>query len=994
LRSLRSYLIAMAVSLVLLLSIGAALLVRELDHSARTRAEGQLLETTRALSSAIDAELRRATGILEALRTSDAMQSEDWRSVDRQARTAFHDRNAWIVITDRGGQQLVNTRLAPSASLPRARTPAAMWRELDRGVPRVCNLTYGAIETQIVCVDVPILRGGRAAYALTLVMRPRYFQTVIDRQHLGDGRLAALIDRQGTIIWRNIRPDQFVGTPATPDMLRALRTASSGVMYSTSLDGVRMMGAYDRSAMSGWTMVSGVPTRMVQSGIDRAAWLGLAGMLACLVLAAAAALLVARRVSRAVGHLTDAAKRIRDGAPSAFTPCGLREIDEVGALLDEAIEARQASEERFALAQEVGGIGAWDWDVVQDRGTVSDPYKEMHGLTHVPDPLKIADVQGVIHPDDLNDYLRRMSIARGRRETSEIEYRVVHPDGSVRWISGIGRPFFDASGAYVRAAGIVRDVTREREAQLELERLNQALEARIAERTAQLAESERRFRAIFDTTFQLTSLATLDGTILVVNQAVLDAAETTLDGIVGTKIWEASWWATNPDETARIRNSIERVAAGAFVRYESTLQLPGGNRRFDFSMKPVLDDAGRPSFLVAEGRDITDLKHAEAALHQSQKLDSLGQLTGGVAHDFNNLLTPIIGSLDLLHRRVKDESREHKLIGGALQSAEKARAVVQRLLAFARRQPLQAGAVDAAALVEGMAELLSSTLGPRVQLMLELEPGVAPVHADANQIEMAILNLAVNARDAMPDGGTLTISLANAPNAAVAGLAPGDYVRLSVRDTGCGMDEETARRAVEPFFSTKGVGQGTGLGLSMIHGLAGQLGGALTIETERGRGTAIHLWLPVSEAESLAPSPARAAPGVAASRTILLVDDDELVRASTAAMLAELDHRVVEAHSTEEARRMVEAGLEFDLLMTDYLMPGASGGDLVAWVAERRPRMPALVITGYAGAEGLAPTLTVLSKPFRRDDLARAIHALLVESMRGDSPSQPRNMLE
>ena len=277
-------------------------------------------------------------------------------------------------------------------------------------------------------------------------------------------------------------------------------------------------------------------------------------------------------------------------------------------------------------------------------------------------------------------------------------------------------------------------------------------------------------------------------------------------------------------------------------------------------------------------RDLARLAEAEAALRQAQKLDAMGQLTGGVAHDFNNLLTPILGTLDMLQRRNVGGEREQRLVSAALQSGERARTLVQRLLAFARRQPLQPGAVDVRSLIEGIAELVVSTTGPNIKVVLELAVDLPPARADANQLEMAILNLSVNAKDAMEQGGgTLRISadaqvIAAAPDAK---LPPGRYVRVSVTDTGVGMSKDVAAKAVEPFFSTKGIGKGTGLGLSMVHGLASQLGGALLIDSEPGHGTTIELWLPQSDQPLVAAivetgkpfaAPLRRAPGTCCRR--------------------------------------------------------------------------------------------------------------------------------
>ncbi|OAN63582.1 hybrid sensor histidine kinase/response regulator [Sphingomonas sp. TDK1] len=371
------------------------------------------------------------------------------------------------------------------------------------------------------------------------------------------------------------------------------------------------------------------------------------------------------------------------------------------------------------------------------------------------------------------------------------------------------------------------------------------------------------------------------------------------------------------------------------------------------------------------------LHETEAALRQSQKMEAMGQLTGGVAHDFNNLLTPIVGSLDLILRKRGDDPMLHRLVDGAMRSAERASTLVQRLLAFARRQPLQPAPVDMIALVDGMVPLLASTLGPKIALSIAKPDTLPPAHADANQLEMALLNLVVNARDAMPDGGALDIRLgigaaAEAPSA----LGAGRYVRLAVCDIGHGMDAPTLARAIEPFFSTKGVGRGTGLGLSMVHGLASQLGGTMGLESTPGRGTVVELWLPVSaDTVAAVEAPQRHEPhdGVG---TVLLVDDEDIVRGTAAEMLQALGYQVQTADSAEAALRMLDKGFVPDLLLTDHLMPGMTGTELAREVRARLGDVPTLIVSGYADVEGLGRDYAHLPKPFRQADLARALTLL------------------
>lgn len=360
-------------------------------------------------------------------------------------------------------------------------------------------------------------------------------------------------------------------------------------------------------------------------------------------------------------------------------------------------------------------------------------------------------------------------------------------------------------------------------------------------------------------------------------------------------------------------------------------------------------------------------------------MDAMGQLTGGVAHDFNNLLTPIVGILDMLSRKGIGEERDQLLIDGALQSAERAKVLVQRLLAFARRQPLQPSPVDVGKLISGMSDLFASTAGPQVQILIDIEENLPSAMADANQVEMALLNLCINARDAMPDGGKLRVSAScqTFDDESGSGMRAGHYIRLSVADTGIGMDEQTAKQAVEPFFSTKGVGQGTGLGLSMVHGLAQQLGGGIAIQSELGIGTKIFLWLPITEKQpERSASTSQIIPQLGNMQTVLLVDDEELVRNITEKMLIELGYKVANASSGEQALNFLRNGLRPDVLITDHLMPGMNGTALAGYAQSSGLTTKVLLISGYAEAKGLSPDLPRLSKPFRQDELAAALASI------------------
>jgi len=379
--------------------------------------------------------------------------------------------------------------------------------------------------------------------------------------------------------------------------------------------------------------------------------------------------------------------------------------------------------------------------------------------------------------------------------------------------------------------------------------------------------------------------------------------------------------------------------------------------------------------------EIVGRERAQAALLQAQKIEALGQLVGGVAHDFNNLLMAVIGNLDLLAKKLGEDARLHRLLDGAMEGARRGATLTQRLLAFARKQELKAQATDVRSLVEDMIGLIDRSVGPMVRIELHAEDKMPVVDVDPNQLEMALLNLAVNARDAMITGGVLTIGLSEQivdVNDQL-GVRPGRYVVLSVRDTGGGMDAETLARAVEPFFSTKGVGKGTGLGLSMVFGLAQQSGGALRLESVPSSGTTARLWLPVASETTLSSGrSSNIVTRASGPAKILFVDDDLLIAGSTVGLLEDLGHQVIEAHSAIEALRLLEGGLAADLLITDHAMPGMTGIELVREVRRQYPHLPILLATGFAELEGgEVVDVARLAKPYTQAQLATEIAHLL-----------------
>ncbi|MCF4128348.1 ATP-binding response regulator [Methylobacterium sp. SyP6R] len=535
---------------------------------------------------------------------------------------------------------------------------------------------------------------------------------------------------------------------------------------------------------------------------------------------------------------------------------------------------------------------------------------------------------------------------------------------------------FSARELLARVETNLRLARVRREAADALRRVNETLEAQVAERTR---ERDRMWRLSKD----VMLVARFDGTIAALNPAWHAVLGWTAEDLIGRPFLDL----VHPDDRERTLAETRRLADG-----HATLLFENRYRHADGSYR-ILSWTAVPGeeHLHAVGRDVTEQRELEEAFRQSQKMEAVGQLTGGIAHDFNNLLTGIVGSLDLLSTRLAQGRTDvaARYIEAALTSAHRAAALTHRLLAFARRQPLDPRPVDANALVASLEDLVRRTLGETVTLETRLTEGLWPTLCDANQLESAILNLAINARDAMPDGGHLTIETRNVTldgvfAAAHGDVAPGAYIRLAVTDTGTGMPPEVVRRAFDPFFTTKPIGQGTGLGLSMIYGFARQSEGHAVIASEVGRGTTVALYLPRHDgplAEAEGPAPGPAAPPAGSGETVLVVEDEPAVRSLIVDVLRDLGYRALEAQDGPAGLAALRGAARIDLLVTDVGLPGLNGRQLADAAREHRPGLKVLFITGYAEnaamAGFLAPGMQMVTKPFPVDLLARRIRAII-----------------
>ena len=651
-----------------------------------------------------------------------------------------------------------------------------------------------------------------------------------------------------------------------------------------------------------------------------------------------------------------------------------------------ALRERAESEARLELALAAGkGIGAWEWDVQADRVVADARFAQLYGV----DPNKakagapIADFFRNIHPDDL-PALQAM-IADSLKTGGDLvaEYRLVQDDGAVRWVAAQGRCAMAEDGTPTRFPGVSFDITERKEPEERLRQLNAELERKVIERTQARGMT-------WQLSPDLMGALNSQGYFETSNpawKAVLGWSE---EEVAGLSIFEL----LHPDDVERTRAGFELTQQGQpAIRFPNRYRCKDGGYRW-ISWVGVPEEG----MVYCSGRDITEEKAAEAeliqaqeALRQAQKMEAVGQLTGGIAHDFNNLLAGIAGSLELIEQRLAAgrPAGVERYIELAQTSTRRAAALTQRLLAFSRRQTLDPRPIDVNRLVAGMEDLVRRTVGPGIEVEVVGAGGLWLTRVDPSQLENSLLNLAINARDAMPDGGRITIETANKwldqRAAKERELPPGQYISLCVTDTGTGMTPDVISRAFDPFYTTKPLGQGTGLGLSMIHGFVRQSGGQVRIYSEVGKGTTMCLYLPrfVGELEP-ADAPELDGGGEAGhGETVLVIDDEEAIRMLMADVLEEAGYRVLSASDGIAGLKILQTDARIDLLITDVGLPGGLNGRQVADVArDARPGLKVLFVTGYAenaviGNGHLDPGMQVITKPFAMTALAARVRDII-----------------
>ncbi|MEY9753273.1 PAS domain S-box-containing protein [Bradyrhizobium yuanmingense] len=670
-----------------------------------------------------------------------------------------------------------------------------------------------------------------------------------------------------------------------------------------------------------------------------------------------------------------------------------RAIRLVGAhidMTDQALarETLRESEERFRLIADSAPVPIWVTKLDRKRSFANQAYVDFVGLPY--DQAIDFDWRKVLHPDDLPHVLQQSVQGEASLKPFVLEARYKNASGEWRWLRSESQPRWDATGKHIGFIGVAHDVTVAKQAEIELRRLNETLEERIAERTAELEANEARLRAILETSNQYQGLVNLEGQLVYANKTALAGINASSSDVIGRPLWETPWFSATEGMGTLVREAFDTVLKGEAVRLEMRLRLPIGERDFDFGMRPVLDRQGNITGAVPEAVDITERRRGEEALRQSQKMEAIGQLTGGVAHDFNNLLTIIRSATDFLRRRELPEERRRRYVDAISDTVERASKLTAQLLAFARRQPLKPQIFNVGSQVEGVAQLVRPLVGARIEIAVEVRDTACFTVADIAQFETALINLAINARDAMDGEGRLTIAVRKVPgipSLRAQSTRRGDYVAISVTDTGSGIAPEHLEQIFEPFFTTKEVGKGTGLGLSQAFGFAKQSEGDIAVTSTQGEGATFTIYLPqaqspTTEKEAAALSHEAATTG-RGYRVLVVEDDDEVGRFSTE-LLEDLGYVVRRVANANAALAILgENEFAVDLVFSDVIMPGMNGVELAGIIRERYPGLPVVLTSGYSNvlAENAHRGFELIQKPYSVESLSRILRKAIMEKL-------------
>ncbi|KWV57244.1 hybrid sensor histidine kinase/response regulator [Bradyrhizobium macuxiense] len=674
-------------------------------------------------------------------------------------------------------------------------------------------------------------------------------------------------------------------------------------------------------------------------------------------------------------------ERDRRGRPLRLVGADLDVTDQMLAQ-----ETLRESEERFRLIADSAPVPIWVTKLDRTRSFANQAYLDFLGLPF--EEAVVFDWRKALHPDDLPHILQEQITGELSLKPFVLEARYRNAAGDWRWLRSESQPRWDPNGKHIGFIGVAHDITAAKEAEIELRKLNESLERRISERTAQLESNEAQMRAIFETSHQYQALLNQDGELLYANKTALAGIRAEASDVVGKPFWDTPWFSPTEGASDAIRSIFATVMRGEDVKSEMLLRLPIGERYFDFEMRPLHDRHGTIIGAVPEAVDITERRRGEEALRQAQKMEAVGQLTGGVAHDFNNLLTIIRSATDFLRRRDLPEERRRRYIDAISDTVERASKLTAQLLAFARRQPLNPEVFNVGAQVDSVTQLIRPLVGARIHIEVRIDDPDCYVIADIGQFETALINLAVNGRDAMNGEGQLTIAVRKVqtiPALRAQASRSGDFVAVSIQDTGTGISPDNIDAIFEPFFTTKEVGKGTGLGLSQAFGFVKQSDGDIEVTSTLGHGATFTIYLP----QAMRPADAKIAAAAGSEqasigrgyRVLVVEDNDDVGRFSTE-LLEDLGYSVKRAANANAALAILsENEFSADLVFSDVIMPGMNGVELAGIIRERFPGLPVVLTSGYSNvlAENAHSGFELIQKPYSVEALSRTLRKAITE---------------
>ncbi|MGB7949121.1 MAG: PAS domain-containing protein [Candidatus Binatia bacterium] len=1005
--TLRSHLVLLTAGTLLPIIIFTVVIAVYLARREQETFKRGATERTRALLTAVDEQLKGSIATLTALATSRRLDTNDLRSFYEEATRVLQSEPNWFTISlaPPSGEPVLNVLQPFGASVPMTGEPESFEQVQRSREPAVGNIVLDPSTNQhAFSVRVPVIRNGIINYVLSAVVRPEIFRALLAPQRLPHDWVGVILDESNNIVARTVNSELTLGKPASQSLQAALSQASEGWFHGRTIEGADVYTPYNRSLFSGWTVAMGIPAAAFEGFLQRSLLSVVPLGLIFLASGMALAWFFTAPIARSIRGLTGIAENLglgrrppRTGAIANYDSSSVAEVEDVrqallkaNQLIQERATERDRVEstlrqvsERLELAQEAASVGSFERDLITGDIVWSTSQEKLYGLTPGSFDGKAKTWAERVHPDDLPGVEAKISHAIETKHTLDLEFRILRPDGEMRWLVSQAQVFMDEQGNPRRLMGVNIDIT-------ERKKVEQAL-ARSRDEFERMAATSPDFLFIYD---------------LIRDENVYSNRR--LEEQLGYTVAQFQVLKSNvadplmhSEDLSHVREQYRRfdtAADGEVLEWESRLRHADGTYRWFHFRATVFDrtDHSRPRRIIGHSWNVTAQKEAQAALkrfnedlekcvveqtaklmesntellrgmeqqrqleeqlRQSQKMEAIGTLAGGIAHDFNNILGIILGyTHELLNASGDDHESRSQSLAVIAGSAERGAKIVKQLLTFARKTGTEPKPLDVNALIRETLDILKEIFPKNLRFNSNLDPAIPMIDGDHTQLQQALINLCLNARDAMPEGGTLSIftgrMLAREMRGRFAKVG-GDFVRIDVSDTGVGMDTETRRRVFEPFFTTKKAG-GTGLGLSVVYGIVQAHGGLIDLESQNTRGTTFKIFLPVASTETilLEYQPNGRTEGSPVGQTILIVEDEphmlDLVRLSA----EKRGFRVFTASDGEQAVELYQQHWrEIDAVVLDWGLPRLDGSAVYRKLKEINQKVDVIGISGYLDFE-------------------------------------------